>query len=163
MDRVTRRRKNGSIKKFGINVNQYQMILEEQNHKCFICNEKENRALAIDHCHTSGKVRGLLCSNCNRGLGMFLDDPQLLQNAVKYLQRDYIVPEAKDFDEYIEHNKRARWKVQVITPDSTFNSIAAAAKYYNVHETTIHGWLGKLKKLHLKKDGWEYKKVFTSN
>lgn len=61
-----------------------------QNHhgRCDICDSpSEGRALAMDHCHTSGKVRGMLCSNCNTGLGLFKDSPRLLLTAMDYLQR----------------------------------------------------------------------------
>lgn len=164
MDRVTKRRKNTNIKlKFGINVNQYQLMLKEQNGACYICNTSESRDLAIDHCHTTGKVRGLLCSKCNTALGLLKDDVALFDRAKEYLQREYTVPAAEDFDEYIAHKKRARWRVKVRTPECNFTSIAAAATYYNVNEATIYGWLGRLKRYpHLKKDGWEYEKVFAS-
>jgi hypothetical protein len=52
---------------------------------CQICSLPDRRALNVDHCHTTGKVRGLLCDSCNKGLGMFKDNPDLLTNAVKYL------------------------------------------------------------------------------
>jgi hypothetical protein len=164
MDRITKRRKNTAIKsKFGINVNQYQLMLQEQNNVCFICSESETRDLAVDHCHTTGRVRGLLCSKCNTAIGLLKDNIALLDKAKEYLQRDYTAPAADDFDQYIEHAKRARWRVKVTTPDRSFTSIAAAATYYNVNEATISSWLGRLKRYpHLKKDGWEYEKVFAS-
>ena len=163
MDRIKRRRKNVSLKKFGINVNQYQLMQEEQNGTCYICDQKEERDLAVDHCHSTGRVRGLLCSNCNTGIGLLQDNTVLLQKAIEYLNRDYTAPIANNFDEYIEHTKRPRWRVRVITPDKVFTTIAEAAIYYEVHETTVHGWLGKLKsKPHLKIEGWEYEKVFTA-
>jgi hypothetical protein len=64
-------------------------MLQEQDYKCAICgneDEVEGRRLAIDHCHDTGHVRGLLCGKCNRGLGLFYDDEELLQNAIKYLK-----------------------------------------------------------------------------
>ena len=74
----------------------YYKMLKEQDNKCSICNKEETRksrtdskicALAIDHCHKSGKIRDLLCHNCNTGLGKFFDDTQLLQKAINYLER----------------------------------------------------------------------------
>ncbi len=72
---VKRRRKNGLLSKFGINNDQYEAMLEEQNHLCLICNNKDDcgRRLAVDHCHTTGKIRGLLCTTCNTALGLLGD------------------------------------------------------------------------------------------
>lgn len=53
---------------------------------CEICGSKEK--LHVDHCHNSGKVRGLLCQNCNWGLGNFQDSPSRLKQAMKYLTRE---------------------------------------------------------------------------
>jgi len=68
-------------------------ILEKQNHKCAICNNIELRAntqiaLSVDHCHNTFKVRGLLCGNCNRAIGLFKDNVDLLQNAINYLNQE---------------------------------------------------------------------------
>jgi transcription elongation factor Elf1 len=74
---------------YGITLKQYELMLDKQKFKCAICgkhDEVEGRRLAIDHCHTTGKVRGLLCGKCNRGLGLFYDNEELLQNAIKYLK-----------------------------------------------------------------------------
>jgi len=69
-------------------------MLEQQNHACKICKQegfvigKNNHTakLAVDHCHDSGKIRGLLCHNCNRGLGLFKDSVHLLEASIKYLE-----------------------------------------------------------------------------
>jgi hypothetical protein len=76
---------------YGITLADYNDMLEAQDYKCAICrneDEVEGRRLAIDHCHTSGKVRGLLCGKCNRGLGLFYDNQELLSNAIKYLTKE---------------------------------------------------------------------------
>ncbi len=67
---------------------QYQNLLLEQNNQCKICGvepDPDGRKLAVDHCHTTGKIRGLLCSNCNTALGLMYDNKDLLQKAIDYL------------------------------------------------------------------------------
>lgn len=69
----------------------YLKMLEKQNSVCAICKKVDmvngkQVALSVDHCHTTGKVRGLLCGSCNRGIGLLKDDPNLLNNAISYLQ-----------------------------------------------------------------------------
>lgn len=84
---------------YGITADEYYEILEQQNNSCAICNSTEvsnsrisSNKLFIDHCHETGKVRGLLCSKCNHGLGLFNDDEDLLQKAI-----DYLINSRKDF------------------------------------------------------------------
>lgn len=75
-------------KRFGIGATEYDEILEKQNGKCAICGgEDDHFSLAVDHCHNKKHIRGLLCSKCNRGLGLFRDSPQLLKQAIEYLQQ----------------------------------------------------------------------------
>ena len=77
-------------KNFGVTLEQYNQMLNSQNGVCAICNqhtEKEVRMLAVDHCHKTGKVRGLLCRFCNQALGQFNDDTQRLSNAINYLNK----------------------------------------------------------------------------
>ena len=70
----------------GLSAAEYDRMIELQNNKCAICGKPETaRLLAIDHCHASGDVRGLLCGRCNRGIGMFSDDVSKLEAAAKYL------------------------------------------------------------------------------
>ena len=86
-ERGLRWRKNGNLKRtYGISLEGYEALLESQGHVCKICGiEKNGKHLAVDHDHKTGKIRGILCENCNRGLGMFKDSPELLQNAIQYL------------------------------------------------------------------------------
>lgn len=68
---------------------QYKNYLASQNNLCAICGQPEISAryrLNVDHDHITGKIRGLLCSLCNRGLGNFRDNPELLEQAIRYLQ-----------------------------------------------------------------------------
>jgi len=82
--------KNSVLKStFGITLDEYNAILNNQNGVCAICSKtpKQNgKRLAVDHCHSSLKVRGLLCSTCNQAIGLLKDSPNLLNNAITYLQ-----------------------------------------------------------------------------
>jgi hypothetical protein len=73
-------------KKFGITSAEYSELLSKQLGVCAICGQSsKDKLLAVDHCHATGTVRGLLCNLCNRGLGMFKDSPRLLTCALSYL------------------------------------------------------------------------------
>jgi hypothetical protein len=81
---------------FGITYLEYQKILKKQNNVCAICGNTESlkdvwsngiRSLAVDHCHETNKVRGLLCGNCNTALGKFKDNIKLMKKAIKYLEK----------------------------------------------------------------------------
>lgn len=77
--------------RFGLTKEDYNKIFEEQNGRCLICLKHQSelkRSLAVDHCHSTNKIRGLLCSSCNPGLGQFKDDEELLFRAVSYLRGD---------------------------------------------------------------------------
>jgi hypothetical protein len=75
--------------RYGITLDEYNNMFEHQNGCCKICGthqaDLKNR-LSVDHCHTSGAVRGLLCDRCNTALGLFDDDEQVLENALKYIK-----------------------------------------------------------------------------
>ena len=69
---------------------EYELRLARQNGACAICKKKpKRRFLCIDHCHKTGKVRGLLCTQCNAALGAFGDDPKFTQAATDYLTAFY--------------------------------------------------------------------------
>ena len=71
---------------YGITPEEYEILFQQQNGVCAICGQPPKKfRLAVDHDHESGIVRGLLCRSCNRGIGIFRDDPYLLQLAVAYL------------------------------------------------------------------------------
>lgn len=77
---------------YGLTLEEYELILASQGGVCAICGTDKIRGfgkrLAIDHCHDTGKVRGILCGNCNRGVGHFANDPALLEAAAVYLRRN---------------------------------------------------------------------------
>lgn len=72
------------LKKYGLTLSQWRKMLSKQGGVCAICGDGKAN-LVIDHCHTTGKVRGLLCSHCNTGLGCFKDRRSSLIYAVRYL------------------------------------------------------------------------------
>lgn len=81
-------------RRFGIGLAEYLETLLAQKGVCAICGEAETAdvgsrkmILAVDHCHGSKKIRGLLCKNCNTGLGAFKDDPGRLRAAIRYLRK----------------------------------------------------------------------------
>lgn len=85
-----KRKRADLMKLYGITKEEFHQMVENQKGCCGICNIHESNVgytLNIDHCHKSGKVRMLLCSRCNQGLGMFKDDIALLEKAVDYLKR----------------------------------------------------------------------------
>lgn len=73
------------LQRYGISLDEYRNLLEGQGGLCLICNIKSNYKLHVDHCHTTGKVRGLLCGSCNRALGLLKDNTMFLLKAIEYL------------------------------------------------------------------------------
>ena len=82
-DEINERRREAL---YGLPRGGYQALLARQGGVCGICGEQSFRWLCIDHCHSSGKVRGLLCNKCNVILGMCHDDPNILRAAIAYLE-----------------------------------------------------------------------------
>lgn len=77
--------------KYGLTPDQYREMWQRAEGRCEICRrplEQRKGGVAVDHCHASGQVRGLLCSTCNQGLGFFADSPDLLTKAAMYIQRE---------------------------------------------------------------------------
>lgn len=70
---------------YGMQPTQFFSLFNLQEGRCAICKIEGGYSMHIDHCHITQKVRGILCSRCNMGLGFFGDSSQLLLNAVKYL------------------------------------------------------------------------------
>lgn len=75
-------------KTYNINADQFREMFKKQKSKCAICKlEQPLKRLALDHDHKTGKLRALLCDKCNRGLGHFQDDINMLYYAIEYLKR----------------------------------------------------------------------------
>ena len=72
-------------RKFNLSPDEYKKKLESQGGVCAICKNECTRALAVDHNHITGQVRGLLCNKCNRGIGYLSDSIDLLQASIDYL------------------------------------------------------------------------------
>jgi hypothetical protein len=92
--------KEQRLRRYGITLSEYNDLREKQNYSCAVCKKHETEvaqgramvsdyALHVDHCHTTGKVRGLLCTNCNTILGKCYDTTEILQNAIKYLTETF--------------------------------------------------------------------------
>ena len=86
-ERATAQQRN---RRYGLLPKDYNTMLEEQDNKCKICLGEFNDQTVtnIDHCHTTNKVRGILCPHCNRGLGQFKEDIEVLTKAINYLQEN---------------------------------------------------------------------------
>ena len=69
---------------YGIDMAQYDQMNEAQEGKCAICDSPES-VLHVDHCHTTGKVRGLLCNDCNTAIGLLKESPEVLSRAISYV------------------------------------------------------------------------------
>lgn len=88
------RRHEGHLRRtFGISVERYAEMLRDQGHVCAICRRPETytqqgsvKALAVDHDHETGAIRGLLCTACNVGIGQLGDDVEVLRAAIRYLE-----------------------------------------------------------------------------
>ena len=80
-------RKENIKRAHGITIDDYNKLFEKQGGVCAICFEKPiKRRHAVDHNHSTGKIRGLLCHNCNMALGLLKESPELLDRAKAYLK-----------------------------------------------------------------------------
>ena len=90
-----RDRNNNLVARYGITIEDYEDMFERQGRKCGICRTSENYSghtgyrkdwsFSVDHCHDTGRIRGLLCNVCNRALGLFKDNKTVLTNALIWL------------------------------------------------------------------------------
>ena len=89
------RRNYHLLARYGLTAAAFEDMYQAQGGLCDICcvqmsmegRDKTGRTCCVDHCHTTGNVRALLCLNCNQGLGKFLDDSEALERAAEYIRR----------------------------------------------------------------------------
>lgn len=93
---LTNRRRLQLMADYGITPAEYDALLENQGGLCAICRKPETVArdgkvmrMPVDHCHDTGRIRGLLCHRCNRAVGMLGDDPEVLRAAANYLEKGF--------------------------------------------------------------------------
>ena len=80
------------MRTYGLTIEDYNNLSDTQLGVCGICGNTQNEGskkknLCVDHCHTTGQIRGLLCDSCNRAIGLLKDDIELLKNAISYLEK----------------------------------------------------------------------------
>jgi hypothetical protein len=88
IDRAKRSDREKLLKnRYNISLKEYETLLEKQNFTCAICRQQDStKSLAVDHDHITGNIRGLLCSSCNRGLGLLGDSVEAIKDVLKYLE-----------------------------------------------------------------------------
>ena len=82
-------RNRNYLRKYGITTEQYEELLAAQDYCCALCGSddpKTSYGFAVDHCHATGRLRGLLCFSCNKALGMLGDTEESLERALRYLR-----------------------------------------------------------------------------
>ena len=91
IDNNDKMRNNALLLKFNITLEEYDVMFENQKGCCKICDIHQDKLkirLSVDHCHVTNKVRGLLCSNCNKGIGLLGDNVINLRKAIEYLNQN---------------------------------------------------------------------------
>lgn len=82
------RRRTYLKSKYNMTLEEYEILFLKQNLCCAICLKHTTRP-CVDHCHKSGKIRGILCPKCNVALGYFMDDPKLMERASRYIRENF--------------------------------------------------------------------------
>ena len=87
-ERQRKQRDSYYLRTYGLTADQFDALLEQQGGGCAICRKLFERlaSMHLDHDHRTGRIRGILCLNCNQGVGKFFDDPELLERAAAYLR-----------------------------------------------------------------------------
>ena len=81
---VRKRTRSSQLKnRYGITYEEFEKMFSAQEGRCKICNKQKE--IVVDHNHNTDEVRGLLCHNCNRGIGFLMDSPAIIKNAYEYL------------------------------------------------------------------------------
>jgi excisionase family DNA binding protein len=147
-DPLARKRRNFYIRtekqvKIGkIDSAEYERLYKEQNGVCAICSLPEtvaNRStLSIDHSHSTGRVRGLLCNSCNTALGFFKDSEELLENALRYLRQK----RGREVELLPVDAVRVRPKI-IQMHGETYYSTEEACDYLGVSRQTLNSWVNK--------------------
>ena len=81
--------RKGTLKQYGLTPEEFNQMFADQKGECLICKRHQSEfkeTLSVDHDHKTGKVRGLLCGACNRAIGLFKDDPNIIRAAIDYLK-----------------------------------------------------------------------------
>ena len=91
-ERARRKWREGYLRRtYGISLEDYEQMLDAQDARCAICSTTEpggrHDGFVVDHDHSTGAVRSLLCSNCNAAIGLLCEDPAVLRSAIDYLRR----------------------------------------------------------------------------
>lgn len=76
--------------KYNLSNEEYNLILKEQSYSCAICNihqDDYHKEFSVDHCHKTGKVRALLCNQCNSGIGFFRESTSIMKKAIDYIKK----------------------------------------------------------------------------
>lgn len=82
-----KRSENARLKyRYGVTLEEKLRLMEAQEDRCAICRLEFESKPHLDHCHRSGAIRGVLCDTCNRGIGYFKDQPEMLESAANYLR-----------------------------------------------------------------------------
>ena len=90
-DKKLKWRENQLKVKYGMTLQDWNDLYKKQDHKCAICGTDEpkgNGLFHVDHCHSTGNIRGLLCHHCNVALGSFKDSKKILKKAILYLEKE---------------------------------------------------------------------------
>lgn len=92
-EKTAKANRKQALKRYGLTQTKYDKLLKSQDFGCAVCGEEfhtktKRDNLAVDHCHQTGKVRGLLCNRCNYALGLVDDDSSILLKLASYLNTD---------------------------------------------------------------------------